>query len=215
MGMFERFMSAFNWLIVMLLGLTAIVWVGLPGSLIPDETMPMAAHKRAVVEFVTDPMGQTSLVIIGGLLIFLNWLFVVKLVRKSRYQRFIRFQNPSGDVIVQLGAVEECLTRAARETEQVHDVKVRVFAGTDKKPVTVVVSAAIWDAPNVPAVVESLQERLKGRFMEILNIEEPVDVEVTLRRLVTKGDSRKKKSVDSSGTPPTEPGFRGPEYPID
>ena len=145
--------------------------------------------------------------------IHLNWLYVMKLAKKSSYQRSIRFQNPSGDVIVQLGAVEECLTRTARQTEDVQDVKVRVFAGTDKKPITVVVSASLWDAPNVPSVVEKLQDGLKRRFMEILNIEESVDVEVTLRRLVTKGEVRKKKLKEQASAP--EPRFRGPEYPID
>ena len=137
----------------------------------------------------------------------------MKLVRKSSYRRSIKFQNPSGDVIVQLPAVEECLTRMARQAEDVHDVKVRVFAGTDKKPITVVVNVALWDAPNVPSVVERLQDGLKRRFMEILNLEESVDVEVTLRRLVTKGEVRKKKVKEPASAP--EPGFRGPEYPID
>ncbi len=206
MGMFERLMGALNWLIVILLCLLTILMVGQPPWF---ET-----HRSGIVRFANDSKGQIGLVLIAVLISALNWLFVVKLVKKSKYQRSIRFQNPGGDVIVQLGAVEECLTRAARETDEVHDVKVRVFSGTKKKPVTVVASVALWDALNVPSVVEKLQERLKGRFMEILNIEESVDVEVTLRRIVTKGEARKRKQGDQLG-PASDDGFRGPEYPID
>jgi hypothetical protein len=214
MSTFERFMGAFNWLVVMVVSLAAILWVGLPGTVIPENADAMAFQKRIVVEFVGDMMGQTTLAVVGAMFLFLNWLYVVKLVRKSRYQRAIRFQNPGGDVVVQLGAVEECLTREARQSEDVYNVKVRVFAGSDRRPITVVVIVELWDTANMPSVVERLQEKLKSRFMEILNLEEPVDVEVTLRRVVARADSRKKKPEPAS-PPSIESGFRGPEYPID
>ena len=133
-------------------------------------------------------------------------------MRSARYERSIRFQNPGGDVTVQLGAVEECLVRSARESDDVHDVKVKVFAGTHEKPIKVVAGVSLWDAQNIPSVIDKLQERLKKRFIEILDTEEPVDVEVTLRRLVTRQEVKKEAEEKDSSS--VEEDFRGPQYPV-
>ena len=131
MGTFERFMSALNWLLVMLVCLGAIVWVGLAGELTAGAGVAMHPYKKEVIDFIGDPMGQITMVMVGLLVMLLNWVFVMKLVRKSRYQRSIRFQNPSGDVIVQLAAVEECLTRTARQTDDVHD-EIKMFEAPEQ-----------------------------------------------------------------------------------
>ncbi len=163
--------------------------------------------------FENDVTGKMTVVMVAGALLLFNVLLVIRRLRQSSYQRSLRFQNPSGEVFVHLGAVEECLMRCARDNEDVHDVKVRIFAGTKERPIRVIVAVSLWDAPDVPSIVEKLQEQLKGRFMEILNTQDPVDVVVTLKKLITKKEAKRKAAEPVES--PAESGFRGPEYPID
>ena len=78
-----------------------------------------------------------------------------------------------------------------------------------------VVTVSLWDTPDVPSVIEKLQGMLRGRFVEILNAEESVDVVVTLRRLVKRRDVGSRARQAEPVTVPDDPGFKGPEYPID
>lgn len=218
MNGFGRVVVVINWLIVVALSLGAILWVGAPtfigvGEFESIESMP--AFRIDFVHFLNDIAGLITLVLCGCLMVILNILFVVRLIRRTGYQRSIRFKNPGGEVIVHLSAVEECLTRYARQSEDVHDVKVRVYSGTKGNPVRVVVTVSLWDTPDVPSIVEKLQGGLRGRFIEILNADESVDVIVTLRRLVTKKDSSRKAKGAEPAAEPVESGFKGPEYPID
>lgn len=214
MNGFGRFVIVIDWILVVAVSVCGVLWALMPGTLAPEpEGAEMPALKVTLVEFINDISGQMTLVIAGGLLVLMNILLVIRLLRQSSYQRSIRFQNPGGEVIVHLGAVEECLTRSARESDDVHDVKVRVFSSTQERPIRLVVAASLWDAPDIPSIIEKLQGKLRGRFMEILNTEEPIDVVVTLKRLVTKKEV--KSRAPESASSPVESGFRGPEYPID
>ncbi len=209
MNGFGRFVIVVDWMLVVIVSVCGIAWTVLPG--VDGPLTP------SLVEFVkgfeNNMVGRTTFVMVTGILLLLNVLIVVRRLRQSSYQRSLRFQNPSGEVFVHLGAVEECLTRRARESEDVHDVKVRIFAGTSERPIKVVVAVSLWDAPDVPSIVEKLQEQLKGRFVEILNSQDPVDVVVTLKRLVTKKEAKRKAAEPDAA--PVESGFKGPEYPID
>ncbi len=209
MNGFKRFVIVVDWILAIVVSVCGIAWTVLPGS---DGPLTPILVKFAN-GFGDDVTGKLTVVMISGILLLLNVLLVIRRLRQSSYQRSLRFQNPSGEVFVHLGAVEECLTRSARGSEDVHDVRVRIFAGTQERPIKVVVAVSLWDAPNVPSIVEKLQEQLKGRFMEILNSQEPVDVVVTLKRLVTKKEAKRK--VAEPAASPIESGFRGPEYPRD
>ncbi len=212
MNAFGKFVTVLNSLIVVAVCLYAIVWVVRPGVMTMLKVEEAATFKIKTAEFVGDLTGKTTIVLIGCLLVIMNVMFVARLLRSARYERSIRFQNPSGDVTVQLGAVEECLVRSARDSEDVHDVKVKVFAGTHERPIKVVAGVSLWDARNIPSVIDKLQGRLKARFAEILDTEEPVDVEVTLKRLVTRQEV-KKEAVEKESSA-AENSFRGPQYPV-
>ena len=209
MNGFSRFVVVINWILVVIVSICGIAWSVWPGvdGLLTSNLIKFATG------FENDVAGKLTVVMIGGGLLLFNLLFVVRQLRQSSYQRSLRFQNPSGEVIVHLGAVEECLTRSARDNADVNDVRVRIFAGSQERPIRVVAAVSLWDAPDVPSIVEKLQEQLKGRFMEILNTEDPINVVVTLKRLVTKKQERRK--VEEPVVSPAESGFKGPEYPID
>ena len=209
MNGFGRFVVVIDWILVIVVSVCGIAWTVLPGA---DGLLTPSLIKFAD-GFEDDVVGRTTFVMVSGILLLLNVLFVVRRLRQSSYQRSLRFQNPSGEVFVHLGAVEECLTRAARDSKDVNDVKVRIFAGTKERPIRIVVAVSLWDAPDVPSIVEKLQEQLKGRFMEILNTQAPIDIAVTLKRLVTKKEVKRKAAEPTAS--PVESGFRGPEYPID
>ncbi len=157
----------------------------------------------------------TGVVIVGFggiVLLVLNLWALARTFTGNAYQRNLKFRNPAGDVVVYLGAVEECLSREAKGSEEVHDVKVRVFAGKgENKPVVIAASVWLWDTTDVPTVVARLQEKLKKRFLEILNIEEPVEVQVMLKKLVRKKEEKPEKP-EVEGEEET---FQGPQYPVE
>lgn len=211
---FQRLVTVINWMLAVAVAIAAMAWAFMPGDFVADPNgVVVAQAKLDALKFTNDMSGQITFVMGGALLILLNVILVVKLMRRASYQRSIRFQNPGGEVIVHLAAVEECLTRAVRESESVHDVKVRVFSSTKERPIRVKADVSLWDTPDIPSVIEKLQDRLRVRFVEILNTEEPVNVVVTVKKLGAKRDSKRKSS--EAGGASAETGFKGPEYPID
>jgi uncharacterized alkaline shock family protein YloU len=140
--------------------------------------------------------------IIGVVLILKGIIFVKHYLSNDDAEKIITFDNPDGQVVVSLSAVEEYINKIAKNMKQVKDL--RPVVSKTKKGLEVKVKATIFSDANVPAVTEQLQQRIKEKVIEMLGIEEPVDVKIHVSKFFQTDGKHMEPDVESSRIPYAE-----------
>lgn len=143
----------------------------------------------------------------GALLIILiGWSNVQMAIGKFMREKFIAFSNPDGQITVSLMAIEDFIKRAARQIEEVKELKADAIA--KRGGVNISCRVVLWSDANIPDVTERIQGVVKGRVQDMLGIEGSVIVKVHVAKIVqreSRKESSRKEAVET-------PGFRGIEY---
>ena len=143
----------------------------------------------------------------GALLIVLiGWSNVQLAIGKFMREKFIAFNNPDGQITVSLMAIEDFIKRAARQIEEVKELKADAIAS--RKGVHISCRVALWSDANIPEVTERIQGVVKGRVQDMLGIEEAITVKVHVAKIVQRESHKEPSRKESAETP----GFRGIEY---
>lgn len=142
-----------------------------------------------------------------GILFILIGIFSTKVsFGKMRSDKTIAFENPDGQVLVSLAAIEDYIRRLAKTLPQVKDLKSYVSAS--KKGVSVLSKATLFSDSNIPEVTEKIQAIIKNRLLEMLGIEETISVKIHISKLINR--SSKDEGGDLKEIRPPVP-FRGLE----
>ena len=168
-----------------------------------------------VVNFLTVAYRDTQVRwFVGGLsgaLIFLSFVFARVITGGRQKERTIAFDNPTGRVMVSLGAVEDLVKRLMNKLPEIRDVKLHILK--TKKGIEAECRLILKTDVNIPEMTSRLQDLVKNKIEEILGIEEPVIVRVHVVKIVSddQKEKRSKENVpDDKGEPSSIPyhGFR-------
>ncbi|MBA2124106.1 hypothetical protein B9J78_04125 [bacterium Unc6] len=141
---------------------------------------------------------------IGIFIIIMGFLVLSLLLHRFQKEKTIAFNNPDGQVIISLKAVEGFIKDISSQIPEIKEIRSDVIAR--RKKIEISSNITLWSDVNIPDVTEKIQGLIKGKVQEMLGIEEPVFVSIHIMKIV-KRESQKLKQQ-------TEPlaDFRGIEY---
>lgn len=154
------------------------------------------------------PSLKLILGIAGLIFIFIGTLSTKVNLGKIQREKTIAFENPDGQVVVSLSAIEEYIKRVVKHMPEVKELKSTVTA--NKKGIMVMSKATLLADANIPEVTEKIQSIIKRKLLEMLGIEDSIKVKIQVSKLVSKGGSNKEEVEDSEETSRHLP-FRGME----
>lgn len=120
--------------------------------------------------------------IVGLLFVLIGILSSQISFGKMQREKTIAFENPDGQVIISLGAIEDFIKRLVKEVSQVKELKSNVTAS--KKGISVVSRATLYSDSNIPEVAEKVQSMIKAKLLEMLGIEEAINVKIHISKLL-------------------------------
>jgi len=136
---------------------------------------------------------------IGVLLILISISFAQLILGKIQREKTIAFSSPSGKIIISLSAVEDLIMRTLRVLNEIKDVHPDVIA--TKKGINVDLKISLKSEVNIPEFTAHLQETIKGKIQDIIGIEEPIEVNMHILKIVSKQDKAEEKESGSTSTP--------------
>lgn len=141
--------------------------------------------------------------VLGAVMFGLVLLFAVALVARVRRQDCISFDNPDGEVIIAIGAIEDFVKRLARSFPEVRDIVPAVVAVDGG--VAVEVRVTLWDDQNIHAACERIQKAIRGQVQTFFGLANVHTVKVFIARTMPRGEP----------APPSAEEEEYPEQPIE
>lgn len=137
---------------------------------------------------------------ISGVGLIVISLFLTQMTfGKLRREKTIAFNNPDGQVIISLSAIEDFIKRIGKQIPEVKDLRPDVIA--TKKGIDVSVRISLWSEVSIPEITEKIQGIIKNRVQEMLGIEEPVSTKVYVVKIVHKEEVPLIKKQEQTNIP--------------
>jgi Protein of unknown function (DUF322). len=138
--------------------------------------------------------------ITGGLLIFISLMVIQVTVGIIRKEKTIAFDNPDGQVTISLTAIEDFIKRAMKNLSEIKEARPTVRAS--KKGIVIVNKVVLFSDVNIPETTEKIQNIVKSRVQEMLGVDETVEIQVNVTKIVHKEDRSKDVKKDDPKVPP-------------
>lgn len=169
----SRFMALLGWLLVLALG----AWV-------VAAALDQPAWARELPLAFLDAAGHRYwrwlLVAGGGLLTLFVFVLPFLGVRRRPPEKLIELTGEVGVMVIEVGALEDCLRRTALEDEDVTHATVAIDVPElgREDPIVCTLDIGIKERPNVPGKANELAKRVQERFLEILPMDLPPKVDM-------------------------------------
>jgi uncharacterized alkaline shock family protein YloU len=138
--------------------------------------------------------------ITGGLLIFISLMVVQITVGVIQKEKTIAFENPDGQVTISLTAIEDFIKRAMKSLPEIKESRPSVRAS--KRGIVIVNKVVLFSDVNIPETTEKIQNIVKSRVQEMLGVDETVEIQVNVTKIVHKEERSKDTKKDDNKTPP-------------
>ena len=138
--------------------------------------------------------------ITGGLLIFISLMVVQITAGVIKKEKTIAFENPDGQVTISLTAIEDFIKRAMKNLPEIKESRPTVRAS--KRGIVIVNKVVLFSDVNIPETTEKIQNIVKSRVQEMLGVEETVEIQVNVTKIVHKEDRPKDIKKDDTKAPP-------------
>ena len=132
---------------------------------------------------------------IGSALIVLSFIFARIISGGRQKERTIAFDNPSGRVIVSLGAIEDLVRRLMYKLSEIKEVKLHIIK--TKKGIDVEARLILKAEVSIPDITSRLQDLIKTKIEETLGIDEPVMVRIHVVKIVGDENKAKRSKTES------------------
>ncbi len=136
-----------------------------------------------ILQTINSSLNLQISTISSGLLIILLYIRSVEyaLIRKRR-ERNIAFQRPLGEVSITLAALEDVIRKTLKDIEEIKEIKPQIIAS--KKGVTVIIKTILSAETNIPEITSKMQNLIKDKLQNILNIEEDIIIKINIRKIL-------------------------------
>jgi len=124
--------------------------------------------------------------IAGGVMIAIVIVLLVALVMRVRRQDCISFDNPDGEVIIAISAVEDFIKRLGRSFPEVRDIFPAVVAVDGG--VAIEVRVTLWDDQNIHDACERIQKAVRGQVQTFFGLANVHTVKVFIARTMARGE---------------------------
>ena len=153
---------------------------------------------ETVLSYITDitTLEFSNLGMIGiGFLLILIRLFLLFSRRKKKAidkDKYISFDNPEGQVLVSVSAIEDFIKKVGRGFSQIREIVPKVIANSGG--VVIKMKVILWAGGNIPAFSEELQREMKTQIQDVLGIENVQKIDLTISEIAEKKGSGGKKA---------------------
>lgn len=171
--------------------------------IIAANIIPLDSITDTLNTLYTNTDVRLILGITGALLIFISLLVIQITVGIIRKEKTIAFENPDGQVTISLTAIEDFIKRAMKNLPEIKESRPNVRAS--KKGIMIVNRVVLFSDVNIPETTEKIQNIVKSRVQEMLGVEETVEIQVNVVKIVHKEERSKDIKKDDNKVPP----FRG------
>ena len=198
-----------NWLCAVAIGAVGFAWAA--------DFINIDMIKGFVGQVNTNPSSRIIVLLLAAYLVLFNFLHFFGNLFIRRYATHIKLNIPGGDFSISLSAIEDSLKRQAKKIPEVNNIHIRIYKDrkSDAKPMTIKAYYSTREWTNVQDVTAKIQEVIKMRLQEIIEVKEPPVFQVYLTDIVErdskKSDSKKREKASISD----DKMYFGPQYPID
>lgn len=140
----------------------------------------------------------------GALLILISLLVTQISLGKIRREKTIAFENPDGQVTINLSAIEDFIKRTLKQLPEVKELRPSVKAS--KKGITIVNRVTLFSDINIPETTEKIQNLVKARVQDMLGVEEQITIKIHVVKISHKEDAAKNQKKEDKPQPAQ---FRG------
>jgi uncharacterized alkaline shock family protein YloU len=122
---------------------------------------------------------------IAGAVMFLMALaFAIALIVRVRRQDCISFDNPEGEVIIAISAIEDFVKRLGRSFHEVRDIAPAVVAVDGG--VAVEARVTLWDDQNIHAACERIQKVIRSQVQTFFGLANVHTVKIFIARTIPR-----------------------------
>jgi hypothetical protein len=145
------------------------------------ETIPFLRHVS--LDAAVDAVWGKA---IGAVMFAAVVVLVVALIMRARRQDCIAFDNPEGEVIIAITAIEDFIKRLAKSFAEVRDISPTVVAVDGG--VAIEARVALWDDQNIHAACVRIQKAVRGQVQQFFGLANVHTVKVFISRTIARGE---------------------------
>jgi len=127
----------------------------------------------------------------GALIVVISFSIVRVTIGTLQREKTIAFENPEGQVVISLSAIEDFIKRIVKQIVEMKDMRCSVVAS--KKGIRISTKVALWSDANIPDATDRIQSLIRSRVQEMLGIEESITVAVHITKIVHKDQAPRKE----------------------
>ncbi len=142
--------------------------------------------------FVSGPWGK----VVGIGLVAIPLIFLFMQLLKTRKEDCIAFDNPDGEVIIAIHAIEDFVKRLGNSFPEVKDLTPSVTPSDDG--IDVEMRVVLWDDKNIHAVSERLQQSVKSQIQNFFGLANVHSVKVFIARTISRETALEKEISETS-----------------
>jgi uncharacterized alkaline shock family protein YloU len=140
--------------------------------------------------------------VVGGLMVLLVIVLVVALIARVRRQDCISFDNPDGELIIAISAIEDFIKRLGQSFPEVRDITPTVAAADGG--VAIEARVTLWEDQNPHAVVEQVQKTVRSQVQSFFGLANVHTVKVFVARILPRAEPAAAVTVEQYPEEPVE-----------
>lgn len=151
--------------------------------------------------------GQIIFIFVGGIVFMTGVIVPYGIEKKLQKKRTVRFQNPDGEVMVSLSAIEDYVRKIAKSIPEIKDIKSTV--DISRKGIDITAAVAISAGANIPKITEKIQLEVKNKIRVMLGSEEDLNTKIFIKKIARQDGpeaSEKKEEAIGAAIPYREAG---------
>jgi len=184
-----NFLSNLAYLLTSIAAGTILILAG-SGRITPEAV-------NNILQAVNSSFRIQSITLLSGLLVILLYIRAVQYnINKKRREKNIAFQRPLGEVSITLTALEDVIKKTLSNINEIKEIRPQIIAS--KKGITVILKTILSAETNIPEITSKMQNLIKEKLQDILDIEEDIIVKVNIRKILL--DTKKHEKSKSKDT---------------
>lgn len=144
-----------------------------------------------IIQIYQSPNFSFITIILGILFIIIGFLILHLLERILQKEKTITLSNKGGKITIAVSVIEDLVKKSVENLLDVKEIKSKI--DLKKKGVKITSKIALFSTANIPQISNEIQKTIEEQVKQSLELNENVDVEVYVSKVVEKSDKEKIK----------------------
>ncbi|MCD4813388.1 alkaline shock response membrane anchor protein AmaP [bacterium] len=189
--------------IMLIVGIVVVICLGLLSlisAIYPGVLLNLGDFIAGPLVYVVEGMTGRVVAFAIGLLLLASLIYLLLgNLQAARRERTVVLQNPMGEVMVSLPAIEDFARVLKGRIEGLRDIKGRVTY--TRKGLKVVARITIFSDFSIADVTEKVQEEIRAYIQKTLSIEQEINPTVIVHKVVSRERNLEPQGIKTSAQP--------------